>query len=354
MSSSLAKGQASQKTYALASLANKENAPPAVSALSLPGSAVASAAKSRGKKKVVVSDNLVESLVWTKAEHTTLYKYFFGDDPNHKHCLTLLKKNQSGVYRKITAKLFTGRHSKAAVKGQWECDATSDDEAGKLAQSSEKLVAARKARKAGVDLGSLSIATVLEWKKEGWLDLFQSQFCKHPSLNPRGVIILMSQVSDDKLSSLSDSGTEDHSGNKKKHSFLVLSNSDLSNSDNVRKKQRCRKSASPKAKSTPACHHCETTLVSAGNIAQALKQRASAETQQATALETHFKLEHERDEVKITLERQRHELEVQRDACEAKAQCVGLAERVLGNPSASDALKKSAEDYLMNLFNSAD
>ncbi|RXW20287.1 hypothetical protein EST38_g5566 [Candolleomyces aberdarensis] len=120
-----------------------------------------------------------------------------------------MKKNQSGAYRESAMKLFAGRHSEAAVKDQWERsrktflwivqynkftanrggdgEATSDYEAGKLAQSSKKLAAARKARVLG-----------------------------------------------NESSLLSDASMEDRSG-KKKRSLLVLSDSDLSDSDNARK-----------------------------------------------------------------------------------------------------------------------
>ncbi|KAF5332506.1 hypothetical protein D9611_005117 [Ephemerocybe angulata] len=298
--------------------------------------------------KVEVKDELLESIIWTKADRTALFKYFLDEGDDQERRMKQLKVNRSEAFREAVKVVFpTGSYTDKAAKSQWERsyktykwigsfnrftgngggdgDATADA----LAQSMSKITAARKS---GMDLGSLNAKTVQEWEDLGWYDLFHAQFHDHPAANITNVATAVTSISDDEDENL----------------------------------------GALKEKSTPARLHRQATLASSTNIAQVFASKTQFDRERAAVLDT-------REEERLSIERQRLEsdtkhlasrleldikrdtredrdlttrleLDIKRDAREDQNHRAAWAEKVAANPNVGQDVKDAAQRYLMTLF----
>ncbi|KAJ7768620.1 hypothetical protein DFH07DRAFT_807425 [Mycena maculata] len=264
---------------------------------------------------------------WPVTDRDKLFRFILGQDAEGDKRFEQHKKNPGHVYDVASKNLFKGKRTVDAIRGQWQRavklygwmvafdkftgngggDPDTDDPSavlkGKLAG----------ARTAGLAIGSLTPATILEWEHNDWRDLLDQRFGDSAKvIRPvvRGSAAALSDVED--FDDMSDDGI------------------DPALKEMVSKGPAA--TVSEPKHVAPASKFRAQAAQSFGNIGEYLKVKVVADEKKAKALEAKLEL----DEKRFELERQRAKVTLAKDVCEAN----GMSEEV----------KNAANSYLLAFF----
>jgi len=191
-------------------------------------------------------------------------------------------------------------------------DADSDDPTAIL---KSKLGAARKA---SLPIGSLKPATIMEWEKNGWSDLFNNRFGASAKVSREVVRNSATAISD-----LDDDSGDDSDVNI--HPELCKP---------VPRAPQTPAATVSEPKHTPSSTFRKQVTSSFGNLGELMKMKMVAEEKKASVLDARLNLEREKLEM---------------DKAKGK---VEMAHTVLSTPGASDQVKEAANAWLLTLFSS--
>ncbi|KAJ7663567.1 hypothetical protein B0H17DRAFT_1211578 [Mycena rosella] len=280
---------------------------------------------------------------WITVEKTSFFQFVLGQDEVGDKRFEQHKTNPGHVYKRASELLFEGSRSAASIKSLWTRsletftwmlafdsftgngggDADSDDPAAVL---KGRLV---DARKAGLHLGSLKPATIMEWENNGWWDLFNERLGNSAKVS-REIV----RNSASAISGLEDNPDNDDSDSESNIHPDLRAESDLGT---VAASQAPPAPKTPAAtvsepKYTPMSNFRKQASSSFGNLGEFMKMRMASEEKKASALDA-----------KLALEREKLEL----DKVKAK---VEMAANVFTMEGVSDEVKNAANAYLRSVF----
>ncbi|KAJ6612778.1 hypothetical protein B0H10DRAFT_2278296 [Mycena sp. CBHHK59/15] len=246
------------------------------------------------------------------SEKTRVFTFILGLDTEGKHRFNQHKTNPGRVYKQASEIKFEGDRSPDSTKSMFERngggDADSDDPTAIL---KSKLSAARKA---GLPIGGLSPAKILEWEKNGWSDLFNNCFGTSAKVSQAAVRNSATPISDN------DSGDD----------------SDIYIHPELRKPaprvQQTPAATVSEPKHTPSLNFRKQVTHSFGNLGEIMKMKMVSEEKKVSVLESRLNLDREKLEM---------------DKTKGK---VEMAHKVLSTPGASDEVKEAANAWLLTVF----
>ncbi|KAJ7322803.1 hypothetical protein DFH08DRAFT_817950 [Mycena albidolilacea] len=266
---------------------------------------------------------------WTADEKTIVYEFILGSDDEAERRFEQHKVNPGHVYKKIS-NLFEGAHSADSVKlmymssletfawirafngfiGNSGRDPNSDDPEAVL---KSKIAAAHGA---GMHLGALEPATITEWERNGWFDLFNS----HLGTSTK-VAWPVARSSASAISDLDEDFSNDNDS------------SDLNIDPNLRKAvlhvPKTPAAVVSEPKHTPSStfrKQVPSSFIGLGDFTRMKEEK------KAVMLELRLAIDHKRLEM---------------DKVRGK---IDMAAKVLSMPGASDEVKDHMNLYLLNYF----
>ncbi|KAJ7746035.1 hypothetical protein B0H16DRAFT_967733 [Mycena metata] len=259
---------------------------------------------------------------WQPAEKTRAFEFILGPDADRR--FEQHKVNPGHVYRRISERVFNGARNVNSIKsmysraletfawiraftdftgnggGDGDCDGDAE------AILNQKLVAARKS---GLPLGDLKPATIDQWEKLGWTDLFMSRLGNSAKVARKVVRSSAAALSD--LENDDDSDKEvDPMLRKRKPAAAVVT----------------------EPKHTPASAFRKQVGNSFSGLGDFMKIKAAAEEKKAAVLDARLAFDRE----KLDMEKTRGK--------------VDIAEKILSMPGASDQARDAANAFLLTLF----
>ncbi|KAJ6486656.1 hypothetical protein C8R45DRAFT_1097951 [Mycena sanguinolenta] len=270
---------------------------------------------------------------WTPEEKTRVFSFILGPDEEGDKRFEQHKVNPGHVYKKAS-ELFNGTRSPGSVKsmyvrsldtfvwmrafnsftGNGGGDADSNDPAAILKGRMKA------ARSAGLHLGTLKPATILEWEKKGWWDLFNDRLGTSAKVTRPVVRNSAMALSDSDNDSSGDEGSD-------------------ANIDPALRKPAPTLPKTPaatvsEAKHTPSSAFQKKVNSSFGGLGEFMKLKAAAEEKKVSVLDARLALEREKLEI---------------DKTKGK---FDMAERVLGMPNVDAEVKQAANAFILSYFTS--
>ncbi|KAJ7027504.1 hypothetical protein C8F04DRAFT_89707 [Mycena alexandri] len=264
---------------------------------------------------------------WQPSEKTRAFDFILGAEADRR--FEQHKVNPGHVYKRLSELVFGGARSSASVKsmytralttfawirafleftGNGGGDGDSDDDAEAIL--TRRLVAARES---GLPLGDLKPATIDEWEKNGWTDLFMGRLGGSAKVMRKVVRSSAAAISD-----LDDDGDSDKEAEGNIHPSL----------------QKTKHSAAAivtEPKHTPASAFRKQVGQSFSGLGDFMKIKAAAEEKKAAVLDA-----------RLAFDREKLELEKARGK-------VDMAQKVLAMAGASDQVRDAANAFLLTLF----
>ncbi|KAJ6579304.1 hypothetical protein B0H10DRAFT_2342839 [Mycena sp. CBHHK59/15] len=272
---------------------------------------------------------------WKPSEKTRVFTFILGLDTEGERRFNQHKTNPGRVYKRVrrfhamllrsnsrvtvprlksmfehALKAFGWMRAFDGFTGNGSGDADSDDPTAIL---KSKLSAARKA---GLPIGGLSPAKILEWEKNGWSDLFNNRFGTSAKVSRAAVRNSASPISDHDNDSGDDSDIYIHPELRKPAPRV----------------QQTPAATVSEPKHTPSSNFRKQVTHSFGNLGEIMKMKMVSEEKKASVLESRLNLDREKLEM---------------DKTKGK---VEMAHTVLSTPGASDEVKEAANAWLLTVF----
>ncbi|KAJ6611680.1 hypothetical protein B0H10DRAFT_2285043, partial [Mycena sp. CBHHK59/15] len=251
---------------------------------------------------------------WKPSEKTHVFTFILGLDTEGERRFNQHKTNPGRVYKRSmfehALKAFGWMRAFDGFTGNGSGDADSDDPTAIL---KSKLSAARKA---GLPIGGLSPAKILEWEKNGWSDLFNNRFGTSAKVSRAAVRNSASPISDHDNDSGDDSDIYIHPELRKPAPRV----------------QQTPAATVSEPKHTPSSNFRKQVTHSFGNLGEIMKMKMVSEEKKASVLESRLNLDREKLEM---------------DKTKGK---VEMAHTVLSTPGASDEVKEAANAWLLTVF----